>query len=187
VVFTIATFIDGASAGSYNVPISCAIPYTADFQPVIPYPSFKDASGYDQLCGGWVQWHSKLQLGLAPYGQYGATIKAVQTVFDGATYTTAEFTSGVISQSGIVQLIVTVTDTRDRVTVNSWEISVQAYTLPKITNLVATRCDADGTLNPYGSYMKATFSAEITSLNGNNTAKYFVGYKKKSDEEHEAI
>jgi hypothetical protein len=124
---------------------------------------------------------SKFSVVITDSGSYGSTIKARKTTADGKTYTTASFTSGIISSSGTLTVTVTVTDSRGRTATASKSVSVLSYSAPKITSLTVKRCDASGNSNTSGAYLGITFSSAITSLNSKNTASYIVQYKKTSE------
>lgn len=47
-----------------------------------------------------------------------------------------------------------------------WEL---AYWKPKLTNVSVARCDADGTLNDFGTSASVSFNWQICQLTGNNT------------------
>lgn len=186
VTFTITTYSGSTAIGSSTANISCTIPETDTFVPVL-MPSISDAMGYVNTYGAYVQGQSKLKVEMTTYGAYGAWITSVKTEFDGATYTETSFTTNTIVSSGTLPVKITVTDSRGRTSVASSQITVLAYTFPQITSLKATRCDANGNPNSSGAYLLAKFSAKISSLNNKNTAKYYVGYKKTTETEHTAI
>lgn len=187
VVLTITTYNGSTSVGSSSVTITCNIPYTNTFVPVL-LPATSDAMGYASTYGAFVQGHSKLKIDITAYGVYGAWVKSVKTTFDGKTYTNTDtVTTDVITGSGTLALSITVTDSRGRTSTATSSVTVLEYAYPKITALTAKRCNADGTLNPSGSYLLAKFSAEVSSLNGGNKASYYVGYKKITDASHTAV
>lgn len=186
ITLTITTYNGSTLIGSSSVPITCAIPYSHEFIPVL-LPTITDATGYSTKLGGWVQGQSRVKVDITTYGAYGASIASVKTEFEGATYTGTSVTTNAISKSGILQIKITVTDSRGRVTAVTPEISVMPYEYPKVTSLTATRCNEDGSKNPSGAYLLVKFSASMSSLNYNNTAKYYIGYKKISEADHTAI
>jgi hypothetical protein len=49
-----------------------------------------------------------------------------------------------------------------------------------VTALEVHRCNADGTNNDQGNYVKVTFSAAVSSMSSKNTASYTLKYKKSS-------
>lgn len=186
VSLTITTYSGSTAIGSSSVSIVCAIPYTNTFVPVL-MPSTSDAVGYLSTYGAYVQGQSKLKVDITTYGAYGAWITEVKSTFDGSTYNSESFTTEAINGTGTLKLSITVKDSRGRTSTSTANVSVLAYEYPKITALAAERCNADGTLNPAGSYMLAKFSAVVTSLNNKNTATYYVGYKKSTDADHTAV
>jgi hypothetical protein len=60
-------------------------------------------------------------------------------------------------------------------------MKVQAYNPPAVTMLSVHRCDADGTDNEQGEYIRVNFSAAISSMSSKNTAAYVLRYKKPAD------
>ena len=143
--------------------------------------ALSDASGHNDKFGAYIQGLSKFKVVITDSGSYGSTIKARKTTADGKTYTTASFTSGVVSSSGTLTVTVTVTDSRGRTATASKSVSVLSYSAPKITALTVKRCDASGNSSTSGAYLGITFSSAITSLNSKNTASYIVQYKKTSE------
>jgi hypothetical protein len=187
VTLTLTTYNGNTAVGTpHTVAISCAIPYTSTFDPVL-MPTITDAMDYSSTFGGYIQGQSKLRASIETYGSYGAWIDSVRTEFEGATYPGTDVTTNVIKGSGSMKVKVIATDSRGRHSVSEATISVLAYQPPKITSLTATRCNADGTANASGSYIKASFSATISALNNKNTAVYYVGYKKTTDANHTAV
>ena len=177
VVFTIETFTGDTSIGTNTKTISCAIP--ASVKPTVSL-SVADSLGYSSTYGGYIQGLSKFKVTITASGSQGSTIKAYKTTADGKTYTAASFTTGVISGTGTLTIAVTVTDSRGRTATASTTATVLTYAAPKITALSASRCNADGSTNATGSYLKVTFSAALTALNNKNTAAYTLQYKKAS-------
>lgn len=186
VEFTITTYNGNTNVGYSTVAISCAIPNTGTFVPVL-MPTVTDAMGYSSIYGGFVQGQSKLKVEIETYGAYGAWITSVKTEFNGKTYTDTTVETNTITKSGSLPLKITVTDSRGRQSVSNTTITVLEYALPKINSLVVSRCDANGNIDASGVYILAQFSATIYALNNKNTATYYVGYKKTSDADHTAV
>ena len=187
VALTITTYNGSTSVGSSSVNITCNIPYTNAFVPVL-LPSMSDAMGYADTYGAFVQGYSKLKVDITSYGAYGAWITSVKTTFDGKSYTdTDTVVTSVVKGTGTLKATVTVNDSRGRTSTSTFDVTVLAYEMPKITALSASRCNSDGTLNPGGSYLLAKFSATVKGLNSKNTANYYVGYKKITEENHTAV
>ena len=96
-------------------------------------------SGINAQFGGYVQNKSKLKVTVSASGVYSSTIKSYKTTILGKNYTTASFTSGVLTSSGTVNVAVTVTDSRGRTATTTKSVTVIAYKVPTITIFSAIR------------------------------------------------
>lgn len=139
-----------------------------------------DVSGVDATYGSPVQGLSKIKIKVNTTLAYSSPIVAYTVKANGATYYTAEATTGTLKASGDSPVTVTIKDKRGRTASASYTMKVQAYKLPNITQLTVHRCDEDGTENDQGEFIRATFSAAITSLNSKNTAAYILRHKKST-------
>lgn len=175
IIFTITTYTGSTSIGSSTKTISCVIP--ASVKPTVSL-SVADVYTYRTTYGAYVQGKSKLQIEVNAAGSQGSTIKAYSTKIDGKTYTSASVTTSTLSGSGVLTISTTVTDSRGRTASTTWDVTVLPYTAPKVTALTTKRCNADGSNNATGAYLKITFSASMTALNNKNTAAYTLQYKK---------
>lgn len=190
ITFRITTYSGDTKVGATDTTVKYAIPNLALYRPSL-VPTITDATSYDQLLGGWVQGQSRVKVDIETYGAYGATIKEVKTVFEGHTYNGTSITTNTIAGHDVLPITISVTDSRGRTTTVNPEIFVQKYSYPKITLFTARRCTLDDNqnpvLNPLGDHILVSFGAEIRSLNNNNTAKYYIGYKKVSEANHTAV
>ena len=177
IVFTIETFTGSTSIGTNSKTITCAIP--ASVKPTVSL-AVADVYTYRTTYGAYVQGKSKLKIDISASGSQGSTIKSYNTTIDGKTYTSASVTTAALSGSGTLTIKTTVTDSRGRTASTTWDVTVLPYVAPKITSLSTKRCNADGSTNATGAYLKITFSAEMTALNNKNTAAYTLQYKKAS-------
>ena len=139
-----------------------------------------DTTGVDDIYGSPVKSLSKIKFTVTATKAYGSPIKAYSVSIDGITYSVASATTGFLVNPGTSKVSVTVTDNRERSGTWSYNMTVQDYTKPAISKLSVIRCDGNGTANKRGAYLKATFSATVTSLNSKNTASYSIKYKKTS-------
>ena len=177
IIFTITTYTGDTSIGTNTKTISCSIPDSV--KPTVSL-SVADVYTYRTTYGAYVQGKSKLQIDVNASGSQGSTIKAYNTTIDGKTYTTANVTTSALSGSGTLTIKTTVTDSRGRTASTTWDVTVLPYSAPKITSLSAKRCNADGSTNTTGAYLKITFGSSVTALNNKNTASYTLQYKKTS-------
>lgn len=139
-------------------------------------------SGLATQFGAYIQGKSKLKVTINASGSYSSSIKSYKTTIAGKSYSGNSFTSGLITTSGTVTINATVTDSRGRTASRSINISVLAYSSPKISIFSAFRADITGQLDNEGKYAMTRIKYAIASLNSKNTASYKVEYKQKSSE-----
>jgi hypothetical protein len=138
-----------------------------------------DSTGYATTYGGYLQGLSKFKVDIATTLGGGSPIKTYRTTANGTSYTSASFTTGVLTKSGTLTVSSTVTDQRGRTGTASKSLTVLKYSKPSITALSVHRCDQNGTSNDVnGEYIKVVFSSSVTSLSNKNTATYKLEYKK---------
>ena len=131
--------------------------------------------------GNLVKGMSTLKVNVTGTVAYNSPIAAASTTVTvggvSRTYSGLSFTTPALWGSGTVTVSSIVTDERGRKsTAASASFTVLAYDKPKITAFDVYRCDADGTENEAGDYIKSVFSAVVTSLNSKNTATYKLRY-----------
>lgn len=177
ITFTITTYNGSTNAGSntyskvYTIPSSVAPTCTV---------SVSDSTGYASTYGGYLKGLSKLSVTVKPTLAYNSAIASYRTTANGSTYTSASFTTNVLTSSGSLTVKATVTDKRGRSGSASKSVTVLDYAAPTITLLKVKRCDQDGTENAQGEYVQVTFSANITPLSNQNKAVYTLEYKQTS-------
>lgn len=136
-------------------------------------------SGIAAQFGAYVQNKSKLAVKITAAGALSSTIKTYKTTIQGANFTAASFTSGLLTKSGTSNVTVTVTDSRGRTASTTKSITVTAYAAPKITSFQGFRCLANGTENYEGTYLNAAVNFSVSSVGSKNTASYTLEYKLK--------
>jgi hypothetical protein len=113
-------------------------------------------------------------------GAYGSTITKYKIVYDGTTYNSSSATTGTIKNSGTRTVTATITDSRGRTASKSTTVSVLAYNSPSITSFSVRRCNADGSNNDMGEYIKVTYGGSMSNLNSKNTATVYLDTKPRS-------
>ena len=137
-----------------------------------------DGTSIKNTYGSFVKGHSKFAVTVTGTPAYSSPIKSYSSTANGATYTTATFTTGVLKSSGTLTVTSRVKDGRGRLSnADTAEISVLDYSNPTIKTLTVKRCDSDGTENDEGDYIIVSFSATVTPLNNKNSATYTLKYK----------
>ena len=88
--------------------------------------------------------------------------------------------SGVLSSvTGDQTYSASVIDSRGRsASIPSQTITVWQYNLPTLDNVSILRCTSAGVIDPTGNYVKPTYTAGYSSLDGNNTATISLQYRE---------
>lgn len=143
--------------------------------------TLEDTTGWDDTYGSPVQGLSNIKITVKPVLAYSSPIASYAVSADGAKYTTATATTGLLKKAGSSPVTATVKDKRGRSGSASYTMNVLAYAQPSISKLTVNRCDANGVEDEQGDYIKVIFSATVTALNNKNTATYKIRYKKTTD------
>lgn len=181
VTYTITTYNGNTSVGSNTYTKTCSIP--ASVKPSCTV-SISDATDYFSTYGAYVKGYSKFKITVTPTLAYNSAINSYKVTANGATYTSASFTTDVLKVSGDeVTISATVTDKRGRTSsAATKKVKVLDYSPPIISTLNVGRCNDDGTANDQGEHVKVTFDYTYSTLNGKNTIKSCIlQYKKSSD------
>jgi len=123
--------------------------------------------------------YTKPKVVITATGQYGATIKTYETTIEGKTYTGQTITATeflmLASTNGIS---VKATDSRGFTATQNISITVNDYTLPNAT-LSAHRCNAGGTEQEDGTYIKFIYTGNITPLGNKNDKSFKLQYRQQ--------
>lgn len=184
VKFTITTYNGNTNIGTDTKNITCAIPSS-----VKPSCSLavSDPTGNATKYGGYIKGVSKINGVITATPAYGSAVDSYSATANGTRYTGASFTTDVLKTAGTQNVVATVTDKRKRSGSATASITVLDYAPPSVTALSVHRCNADGTANEQGEYVKVTFSGKVTSLSNKNIARYTVEYKKTADPDYTAV
>lgn len=166
--------------GTKTVSMTVQVP--TDVVPSVSSIAASEAvAGLAAQFGAFVQNKSKIKATITAAGAKGSTIKEYSATFQGKAYTTSSWTSELLKSSGTLAIKVRVKDSRGRwsayETVN---VTVQAYSAPKVQVLQASRCNADGTANTEGVYAKIVYKYSVSSVGGKNTAAMALNYKRST-------
>ena len=184
VTLTLQTFSGTTSLGTTTKNITCSIP--ASVKPSCSL-TLEDTTGWDDTYGSPVQGLSNIKVTINTTLAHGSPIASYSATANGGKFTQASFSTGILKASGSSPVSATVKDKRGRTGSASYTMNVQAYTKPTVSKLTVARCNQDGTANEQGEYIKATFSATITSLNSKNTAAYKLKYKKSTETSYTTV
>lgn len=127
---------------------------------------------------GFVQNKSMLAVAITASGAYSSTITKYETYIQAIPYRNASFASAVITASGTVGVVTTVTDSRGRTTQVSNSITVIPYTAPVINSMKAWRIDTSGSASDDGNRIAVAMKFAISSVNNLNDHTYTLKYKQ---------
>lgn len=170
----------GTTVGTKTVLLTAKVP--SSVVPTISSVAVAEATaGLAAQFGAYIQGKSTVKATVTAAGAKGSTIKAYQTTFQGKIYTAAAFTSGKLASSGTLTMTTKVKDSRGRWSAaKTTNITVLAYSAPKISKFVVRRVDADGTANEQGLHASVAYAYTLPALNNKNTASVTVDFKLQS-------
>jgi hypothetical protein len=169
---------DGSHVGTTTKTITCSIPSSVAPSCTI---AWEDTTGHNATYGAPVQGLSTLKITVTGKTSQSSPIASYAITANGVKYTSQEVTTGVLRAAGANTITATVTDERGRSGSASVTLDVLEYSAPNVSALTVHRCDASGNEDEEGEYVKATFSAKVSSLDSKNTATYKLRYKKTVD------
>lgn len=179
------TYNDSTKIGTKYTGFTVTVP-----ESVKPTASFKleDITGVDDIYGSPVKGLSKIKITVSCTPAYSSPIVGYYIRANGESWNgESEVTTGVLKNAGTSGVYANAVDHRGRNVSFSYDMTVQDYTAPKVTALAVRRCNADGSTNDRGEYVKVTFSAEVSSMNSKNTAAYTLKYKKSADSAYTSV
>ena len=140
-------------------------------------------SGLAAQFGAYVQNKSKLAVKITGAGAKGSTISAYEATLNGKSYTAASFTSTVLTTSGTLR--VRVKDSRGRWSAyTDVDVTVQAYSPPKLAEFRVYRCDENGDPDDEGKFMTVAYEYSVAAVGNKNTASMVIEYKRATDEQY---
>lgn len=174
------TYLNGILIGIKYVNFTVSVP--PSMAPDATISITEATQGIADKFGFFVKGRSALKVDINAIGKYNASIKNVNSVINGDSYTSASFTTNPLQSAGNGQLLkVNITDSRGMGKYIPRQYNVVDYSAPSVSTLYAVRCDKDGTENDNGEYTKVSFSGTITALNNKNDKACKLAYKKTSD------
>ena len=182
---TIAIYVDTFSGSnklgtaSTNLTARVSSSYSADIGTI--NISEADSTVKEKLNSSvYVQGQSRLEVRFGATGKYGAVIRTSSVTVEGKTYNSHHITTDVIRGSGVRDVICRVTDSRGFTTEKRTTVKVEPYSPPKIYEFNAYRANSNGSYNKLGTYARANYKAEISSLAGKNLISYQLSYKPRN-------
>ena len=174
----ITTYNGNTVVGTNTTTLTASIP--ASVKPTLSV-SLSDTSGY-QLTYGWVQGKSALKATFSAAGSYGSTIKAKSLTIGGKA--ASPDGANVLTESGTMAVVATVTDSRGRTASVAKNITVNAYSGPVVQDLTFARgsyANSVWTENSMGADIKLTFTLSL-QLTGNKASVEITGASTLTDQ-----
>lgn len=174
------TYSGTSLVGTKTVNLTLNVP--ASVVPVISSVSITEGTtGIAAKFQAYVQSKSTLAVAISASGAYGSTIITYETYIQAVPYRAASFTSEIITASGTVGIITTVTDSRGRTKQVSNSITVIAYSPPKITSMSAYRVDTSGNVNTDGERIAIDMNFSISPVSNKNDHTFEIQYRLESE------
>lgn len=167
------------------------VPDNSNTKPAVSMTLTPVGSLPSAFAGLYIQGKTKVKAAISATEKYGATIKSYSMKVDGISYDSGDsYTSDYLSPYGSKAVHGYATDSREITGSISKNITVIAYSKPKITVSVCGRCDASGNLTANGTYLKIkatrSYSPVITDGVQKNFCRIQYRYKTASAESYSA-
>ena len=164
--------------GTKTVTMTLKVP--ASVVPTISSVSLAETvAGLAAQFGAYIQGKSKVKVTITAAGAKGSTIKSYSSTLQGSTYSGSSWTSGLLTNSGALSIVTTVTDSRGRTARTTTTFTVLAYSPPVITAFRAYRCTSNGTAADDGTLLAVEYAYSAAEING-NTATAVVQHKQST-------
>ena len=174
----ITTYNGDTVVGTNTTTLTASIP--ASVRPTLSV-SLSDTSGYHPTYG-WVQGKSTLKATFSAAGSYGSTIKVKSLTIGGKA--ASPDGANVLTGSGTMAVVATVTDSRGRTASVTQNITVNAYSGPVVQDLTFVRgsyANSVWTENSMGADIKLTFTLSL-QLTGNKASVEITGASTLTDQ-----
>lgn len=174
------TYNGSTEIGTKSISFTATIPNTSEFQPSISSVDLSEVGSVPSSFGFYVQALSKIKGKITASGVYGSTISSYSTTINNETFTTAEWTTSLLSVVN-PKLKVVVKDTRGRSATYETTLTALKYEVPTINSFASYRNSS----NP--SKIDLVFSCSIYKLESKNTKNFTFYYKKATDNQYTAV
>lgn len=168
--------------GTKTVTMTLKVP-TSVVPTISEVATAEATSGLAAQFSAFIKGKSKIKTTITAAGAKGSTIKSYSTTFNGKTYTGSSWTSALLTASGSLSLVTTVTDSRGRTAKKTTAITVLDYSAPSIYAMQAYRVNAAGGADQDGIYIAVRYKYGVAALGNKNTASMIVEYKQSTDTE----
>lgn len=171
------TYSGGKSIGTKYAYLTAKVPTSV--VPTVSSVAVAEATaGLAAQFGVYVQNKSKLSVNVTGAGVKGSTITGYSTTVLGKTYTTKTFTTGEVTTTGTVTVSAKVKDSRGRWSAaKTTNVTVVAYSKPKVQKLHAYRVNSAGAADEQGEYLALDCQYSVAPVSNKNTASAVIEYR----------
>lgn len=173
------TYSGSTKVGTKYVTMTLKVP-TSVVPTISKVTLAETTSGLAAQFGAFIQGKSKVKATITAAGAKGSTIKSYSSTLQGSTYTGSSWTTGLLTSSGSLSLVTTVTDSRGRTAKKTTTVTVLPYSLPSTSEFKAFRTEAGGSPAEEGTYLSVAFAYSVASCGGKNTASRVIEYKRST-------
>ena len=166
------TYSGGTKIGSSSAKLTINTVNDSRFQPVINGFTISEGNPEVTTAVGavYVQSKSKLKVDVDASSKMYSTISKIETKVGNATYTGSSIMSGFVAESGNLNIIVTVTDSRGYKATSSKPINLAPYNNPTTTISALRRKDSQ-------EIVDITWSGTSKAIGVDNTMGYKIEYQ----------
>jgi len=170
------TYSYGTKLGTSTVEIEIKIPNTTEYYPSINSINYEDTNEeVKEKFNKILKTISALKVNISATGVYGSTISSYKTLVNNETYNTSEFTTSKIKTKD-TSIIVSVTDSRGRVTNKELNLDIVDYDFPVIREFSAIRNNEDSSL------VDLYLDGKVCDIDNQNNVEGFFYYKEKQSD-----
>ena len=168
------TYLGGVKIGSATVDLTLTVPRTEATLPAVTMelsPVSTLPAAFAEL---YIQNLTQVQASLSAQGKLGATVVR-QSVTVGAATGEAPFLSGLLTQTGLLSVTASVTDSRGFTGTARQTITVLPYSKPVVLpagenrEILWGRCDEAGNFTPSGTCLRIVAARGYSTLEGKNS------------------
>lgn len=173
------TQVGSADSETFTV----TVPDNSSTKPAVSMSLAPVSSLGSAFSGLYIQGKTKVKATLDATSKYSASIKSYSMKVDGTTYDSDDsYTSGYLTKTGTFTVNGYAKDSREITGSTSKNITVIGYSKPKILDVVAARCDADGNLADNGTYLKIIAKRSYSPVKSGGVQKNFcqIRYRYKA-------
>ena len=181
--FNVLTYSAGQLIGTREAtPVS--VTATSDMAPVVSVV-LSDANNHLNTYGGFVKGKSKIRAVVTERLYEQAVVSSRSLLLNSITYQSSDQTSEVIT-STMQRVEARVTDSRGLTGTKVMTPVVYDWHEPKITSVRANRCQANGTLDETGGYIKLEYACAVAPVNNRNTKTLSYRYRQQNQSQSTA-